>query len=95
MLFQKNLINLALNGSKTKSILAEIPLIADDNFNEVNDVDRPDKKMNYCVMDTILNNCATLLLYVRQFQRILDYKCHYVGRFKTQETSRTVNFTKK
>ena len=52
-LFQKNLINLALNGSKTKSILAEIPLIADDNFNEVNDVNRPDKKMNYCVMDTL------------------------------------------
>ena len=55
MLFQKNLINLALNGSKTESILAEIPLIADDNFNEANDVNRPDKKMNYCVMDTILN----------------------------------------
>ena len=53
MLFQKNLINLALNGSKTESILAEIPLIADDNFNEVNDVNRPDKKMNYCVMDTL------------------------------------------
>ena len=41
----------ALNSST--SILAEIPLIADDNFNEANDVNRPDKKMNYCVMDTL------------------------------------------
>ena len=64
MLFQKNLINLALNSStKPKSILAEIPLIADDNFNEVNDVDRPDKKMNYCVMDTLFWTTVPCYIY--------------------------------